>query len=122
MLKLLNKDSDTACVPGPSSELTGELPCRPMLFWGTARAALLIQPMTLLVDGYNGTPAISSARGAPIKLAKFTPCGSAPGATTVMNGPVWYSKTPDNCQSPTMPLTILFVSFSRRPFRPTGNS
>ncbi len=100
MLKDFNNERETACVPGPTTELTGEFPARPMLFFGTAKAALLIHRLMLLLSGYKGTPGMMSARPAPSRFAKLVPMGSAPGATTVMNGPVWYSTIPETCQPP----------------------
>src|SRR5262245_19167712 len=98
MLTVLNNDRETARVPGPTTEPIGEFPGRPMLFFGTANAALLIQRLMLWLSGYRGTPETISARPAPSRFGKLVPMGSAPGATTVRKGPVWCSKTPESCQ------------------------
>src|SRR6059036_223786 len=96
-------ESETTCVPGPTTGPTGEVPKRPMLSGGSANAAGFTHCLMLLFEGYIGAPATMSARGSPptAVLAKLVPDGSVPGANTERYGPVWNISLPATSQPPT---------------------
>src|ERR1051326_7154718 len=95
-------ESDTTCVPGPTTLPTCELPKRPMLSGGNANAAGFTQLWMSLFVGYIETPGTLSARGSPplLELTKFVPDGSVPGAVTDRYGPVWNISLPATSHPP----------------------
>src|SRR6266516_4351300 len=96
-------ESETTCVPGPTTAPTGDVAKRPMLFGGTANAAGFIHRLMLLFVGYIGTPGTMSARGSPptAVFEKLVPEGSDPGANTGRYGPVWHISLPATSHPPT---------------------
>src|SRR4249920_1362043 len=122
MRTVLNNETETACVPGPTTDPIDEFPALPILFAGIAKAAAFTQLPMPCVCGCQLAPGTISALPAPSRFGKLVPIGSAPEAVTVRYGPLWNSTTPAACQPPAIPSSQRFAPPSSAFPLPTGRS
>ena len=109
----LNKDREpTASLARPTPRPRSSRP--PDVVLRDANAALLIHWVMLLLSGYKEHRKRCLPDRGLRDSRNSSPLDRLPGATTVRNGPVWYTMTPDTCQSP--------ITGRRRPLAPKGSS